>query len=100
MHHYEDVYADEEFEDKFTDALVEAAGQLPKFFSVKAIRPAAFRDTAERVTMFSFAGFVAEEDGQPREGFIFGEIEIDLTAEGYSLTIPELNFQESQATLG
>ncbi len=98
--HYEDIYADEEFDEKFTEALVEAAAQLPKFFSVSAARPAAFRDMSERVTRFSFPGIIAEENGQPIEGFVFGEIEIDLYADGYSITIPEVNFQESQATFG
>ncbi|HEY8900847.1 MAG TPA: hypothetical protein VIM61_10590 [Chthoniobacterales bacterium] len=98
--HYEDVYADEEFEEKFTEALADAAALLPKFYSVAAAGPATFRDLAERVTRFSFPGAVAEKDGQPHEGFVFGELEIDLGADGYSLAIPELNFQESQATFG
>lgn len=102
--HYKDIYADEEFEEKFTEALAEAAALLQKFFSVAAGGPAAFRDMTERVTRFSFPGKVAEEDGPPHEGFnegfIFGELEIDLDAEGYSLAVPELNFQESQATFG
>jgi|GEM_PF-5376248 len=98
--HYEDIYVDEEFEEKFTEALIEAAAQLPKFYSVSASRPAAFRNMTERVTRFSFPGIVAEEGGQPHEGFVFGEIEIDLNADGYSITIPELNFQESQTTFG
>jgi hypothetical protein len=97
---YEEIYVDEEFEEKFTEALVEAAAQLPKFYSVSASRPAAFRDMSERVTRFSFPGIIAEEGGQPLEGFVFGEIEIEIDTDGYSIKIPELNFQESQATFG
>ena len=97
---YEDVYADDEFEQKFTDALAEAASLLPKFYSVGAAQPAAFRDMTQRVTRFSFPGAVAEEGGEPHEGFVFGEIEIGLEEDGYTITIPELNFQEGQATFG
>jgi hypothetical protein len=98
--HYEDIYTDEEFETKFAEALSDAAAPLPKFFSIGVAHPPAFRDMTERVTRFSFPGVIAEENGQPHEGFIFGEIEIDLNADGYVITIPEVNFQESQATFG
>ncbi|HVE16855.1 MAG TPA: hypothetical protein VNB29_08955 [Chthoniobacterales bacterium] len=97
---YEEVYEDEGFEEKFTEALVEAASPLPKFFSIGAQRPAVFRDRTERITRFSFPGMIAAKGGEAHEGFIFGEVQIDFSEDGYTVAIPELNFQESQAALG
>jgi hypothetical protein len=97
---YQEVYEDENFEEKFTGALVEAASHLPKFFSIGAQQSVAFRDPTERVTRFSFPGVVAAKGDKPHEGFVFGELQIDLEEDGYTMVIPELNFQEGQPTHG
>jgi hypothetical protein len=36
---------------------------------------------SERVTRFSFPGFIAEDGGQPNEGFVFWEIEIGVDSD-------------------
>lgn len=68
--HSKDIYTEEEFEEKFTEALAAAAARLPKFIRVSLRRAVVFQIRSNKITRFWYPSIIAVKGSPGIEGIV------------------------------